>query len=69
VVAEYRIDYTITRRKPGEDDFTEIGFGASGAWTTIAAALHDMDSFIQNRQWETSDGMPDPDSIDEACDA
>ena len=60
---EYRIDFTITRRKDGEEDFTEIGFGSSGAWETIDAASYAMESDIQNRIWETSEGMPDPDSL------
>lgn len=63
MVAEYRIDYTITRREDGED-FTEIGFGSSGAWETVGAAEHAMASDIENRQWETKPGMPDPESVD-----
>lgn len=60
---EYRIDYTITRRQVGDEDFAEVGFGSSGAWENINAASYAMESDIQNRQWETSEGMPDPDSL------
>jgi len=63
-MAEYRIDYTITRRREGEEDFTEIGFGSSGAWESVDGAEHAMSSDIENRQWETKPGMPDPESVD-----
>ena len=62
--AEYQIDYTITRRDDGGEDFTEIGFGSSGAWERVDAALYAVESDVQNRQWETSPGMPDPASVD-----
>lgn len=61
--AEYRIDFTITRRTDEDDDFVEIGFGSSGAWESIDAASYAMESDIQNRQWETKPGMPDPGSL------
>jgi len=63
MATEYRIDYTITRRRDGEGDFTEVGFGSSGAWEKIDAAAYAMESDIQNRMWETSAGMPDPDAL------
>ena len=49
---EYRIDFTITRRRPGEDDFTEVGFGSSGAWPSLDEAGHIAYSAIQNDDWE-----------------
>jgi hypothetical protein len=61
---EYRIDFTITRRRDGDEDFTEVGFGSSGAWGSVGAAAYEMESIVQNRMWETSDGMPDPDSLE-----
>ena len=61
---EYRIDFTITRRRDGDADFTEVGFGSTGAWATVAAAEFEAGSIIQNRMWETSEGMPDPDSLE-----
>ena len=61
---EYRLNYVIERRQPGEDDFAEIGFGSSGVWNDVDAALYSAESDIQNRQWETTDGMPDPDEVD-----
>lgn len=62
--AEYRIEFSITRRLPGEDDFTEIGFGSSGAWSSVDQAEHMMGSAISSREWETGPGMPDPSGVD-----
>lgn len=59
-MTEFRIDFTITRRQPGEEDFTEIGFGSSGAWSDVDQCAYAVDSAVQNREWETSAGMPDP---------
>jgi len=56
----YRIDYTITRCVDGSDDEAEIGFGSSGEWNHVGAALYAIESDIQNRMWETTTGMPDP---------
>lgn len=61
---EYRIEYQILRQAPGEDDFTEIGFGSSGAWDDVDSALHAVASYIQNRQWETEQGQPEPEEVD-----
>lgn len=58
--AEFRIEFSITRRLPGEDDFTEIGFGSSGAWSDLAACTHMIDSGVTNGEWETEPGQPDP---------
>lgn len=60
-MTEYRIEYTITMRRDGEDDFEEIGFGSSGAWATVDQAAHMLESAVEHREWETSEGMPDPD--------
>jgi hypothetical protein len=62
-VAEYRIEFSIQRREEGEDDFTEIGFGSSGAWSTLAACTFSIDSGVTNGEWETTPGMPDPDEV------
>ena len=59
----YRIEYSITRRLPDEDDFTEIGFGSSGAWSSLDAAAYAVESDIQNGTWETLPGHPDPDDV------
>jgi hypothetical protein len=37
-----------------EGDYIEIGFGASGACSDVEAALYEVQSIIQNEQWETS---------------
>jgi hypothetical protein len=58
VTVAYDITYTI--RRDGE----EIGFGASGYWENVDAALYAIDSDIQNRRWETSPGMPDPEEAE-----
>jgi len=60
---EYRIEFTIQRRKPGEEDFTDIGFGSSGGWHDIDGAENITGAMIQNFEWETQPGMPDPESI------
>lgn len=61
---EYRIEFSITRRLPGEDDFTEIGFGSSGAWGSVDQASHMTGSAIECREWETGPGMPRPSEVD-----
>lgn len=63
--AEFRIEYTIQRKTAADEDFVDVGFGSSGAWGTLAAAEHILGSYIQNRQWETEPGMPDPDALEE----
>ena len=64
--AEFRIEFTIMRRRDGEEDFTEIGFGSSGAWSEVDQAMYMASSTVQNREWETSPGMPEPrDAVDE----
>ena len=60
---EYRIEYAIQRCLPGEDDFTEIGFGSSGAWDDLDACVHWTGSGLANGEWETEPGMPDPAQI------
>lgn len=62
---EYRIEYRITRQQPGEDDFTEIGFGSSGGWNSVEQCAYALSSAVQNREWETEPGQPDPDTIKE----
>lgn len=59
-MTEYRIEFSVQRRRDGEGDFSEIGFGSSGAWSGVDPALYAVQSQVQNRQWETESGMPDP---------
>jgi hypothetical protein len=61
---EYRIEFSIQRRQEDQDDFTEIGFGSSGAWERVDQASHMTASTIECREWETTPGMPDPSSVD-----
>lgn len=56
----YRIEFQVQRRRPGEEDFTEIGFASSGGWGTPAEAAHMVSSAVDNYEWETQDGQPDP---------
>lgn len=63
---EYRIEFSIQRMQDGDDDFTEIGFGSSGAWETLDQCTHMLDSGVMNYEWETTSGMPDPDEIKRA---
>lgn len=60
---EYRIDFSIQRREEDEEDFTEIGFGSSGAWDDLAACTHMIDSGVSNWEWETEPGQPDPGEV------
>ena len=59
---QYEITFSISRGAD-LDDMTEIGFGASGAWGTPEDALHWIASQIQNYEWETEPGQPDPDDV------
>lgn len=63
MTTEYRIEYSITRRRDDEDDFTEIGFGSSGAWHDLDACTHSIDSAVSNGEWETTGDMPSPDDV------
>lgn len=50
---EYRVEFSITRRLPGEDDFTEIGFGSSGAWESVDQAGHmALSAITRPEEWE-----------------
>ena len=49
-----RITFEIHEVDDGGGDGAEIGFGSSGAYTDIEAALYEVQSIIQNEQWETS---------------
>jgi hypothetical protein len=62
-MTDYRIDFTITRREDGDEDFTEIGFGSSGAWGSPEFAVGMVVADLEHGTWETSAGMPDPDSV------
>lgn len=62
-MTEYRIEFSIQRQRDGEDDFTEIGFGSSGSWGDPAMCAHMIESAVTHQEWETSPGMPDPESI------
>lgn len=53
-MADYEITFTI--RCDGE----EIGFGGSGPCADVNAAAFAVESIVQNRQWETERGMPEP---------
>ena len=50
---EYRIEYSIQHAVASGEDFTEVGFGSSGAWNDLDAALYALQSDIQNGAWET----------------
>ena len=55
---EYEIVYTLRRRKPGREDFEEIG-----QWSSPEQCAHMVVSDIQNYGWETEGNMPDPQTI------
>lgn len=63
---EFRIEYTIQANSAdGEEDWADIGFGSSGAWSDVDTAVHMVESDVQNRGWETEPGMPEPGAVDE----
>ena len=64
MTGDYRIDFTITYRGPDGDDFKEIGFGSSAGRESVNAAAGDVEAIVQNRIWETSGDMPDPETVD-----
>jgi hypothetical protein len=64
VTGEFRIDYTITYRGPDDEDFREIGFGSTYAHANVNDAAGDVEALIQNRLWETTGDMPDPETVD-----
>lgn len=66
---EYEVTYSLRRRLPGEDDYTEIGFGVSGEWSNPAMAGHMVLSALQNYEWETEKSHPDPDEIRDAVES
>lgn len=62
-MAVYEIVYTLRRRSPGKEDFSDIGFGISGIWSTPDECGHMVLSDIQNYAWETEGNMPTPEEI------
>lgn len=49
---EFRIDFSILERKPGEDDFTEIGFGATVPASRKDSCAFDVLAQVQNGEWD-----------------
>lgn len=60
---EYRIEFTIQRSALGDADFVDVGFGSSGAWESTDQCAHMLSSAVQNGEWETESGMPDPHDV------
>ena len=61
---EYRIVYQIQRCTEESGDFVEVGFGSSSSWETVAAALYDVESQVDNQLWETGKGQPGPKELE-----
>lgn len=63
-MSEYEILFQLRRAEDfGAEDGEEIGFGASGAWSSPDAAIFAITSMVQNGIWETEPGMPSPEEI------
>lgn len=62
-MTEYRIEFQIQRCAEDGSEFEEIGFGSSGGWSTIDQCAHMLSSAVQNGEWETEKGQPDPDEV------
>lgn len=60
---EYRIEYTVQRKMPDDDDFVDIGFGSSGECDSPSSATFALGSYVDNWQWETEGAMPDPEDV------
>lgn len=65
-MTDFRIEYSIQRQRSGDDDFIEVGFGSSGTWSSIDQCAHMVISAVQNNEWETTEGMPDPAKVTDA---
>ena len=63
-MTNYRIEFSIQHRKESDGNFTEIGFGSTSGSGDVDAALYEVQSVVQNRQWDTRPGMPDPATVD-----
>lgn len=61
-MSDIRITFAIERRND-DGEFVEIGFGDSGPWSTVDQAAHMLQSAVTNREWETTDGQPDPGEV------
>ena len=64
-MTDYRVEFSVLRRLDDSGDFEEIGFGSSFDHEDIDACGGDVDSMVQNRIWETTADMPDPEDIDD----
>lgn len=49
---EYRIDFSILAKDPGEEDFTEIGFGSTVSANRLDSCGFDVMSQVQNGEWD-----------------
>ncbi len=60
---EYRIEFSVQRRRVEDDDFVEIGFGSSGSWDDLGVCSHMVNTIVQGREWQTTGTMPAPGDI------
>lgn len=49
---DYRIDFSILERKPGEEDFVEIGFGSTCTSERVDSCAFDVMAQVQNGEWD-----------------
>lgn len=61
---EFRIEFTIQRAEKFGAEFVEVGFGSSGASDSVASAAYALSAQLQNQQWETEPGMPNPEDLE-----
>lgn len=64
-LTEYEITYSLRRKRATDDndDPVEIGFGATGLWSTPGMCAHMLMSAVQNGEWETEQHMPPADEV------
>ncbi|WP_157410984.1 hypothetical protein [Actinoplanes rectilineatus] len=65
-MADFRITFSIERRLPDESSYSEVGFGTSASASTVDDAAYQLLSAVQNGEWETGPGMPNPSEVEDA---
>lgn len=61
---DYRIEYSIQRKRHDDEDFVEIGFGSSCDYGDIESAIEHVASDIDNLNWEHTREQPSPKAVD-----
>lgn len=49
---EYEVMFEVRVRDEGDEDFTVVGFGASGIWDSMDECAHTVLGALQNDEWD-----------------